>query len=111
VIAEAPIALTGPAGPPGLKEPIPASSPCPQEPVLDNHPTHEPNDSLQLDGIGGDIGEGSRGGQINRDDAYGVSDGEQEAWNIGEGSWGWHTDEDVYGVLDGEQEARRLGTG
>jgi hypothetical protein len=91
-IAEAPTAhiaaLLGaspsPAGPMAPKEPISAPSSYLQEPVLDNYPTHKPNDSPQLDSIGGDMGEGS---------------------------WGGHTDEDVYGVSDGEQEARRPAVG
>jgi hypothetical protein len=80
VIIEAPTAPTAPMGaltsarigstaPTALKEPLPASSSCPQEPVLDNYPTYEPNDSLLLDS-GGDgeyIGEGSWGGQIDED--------------------------------------------
>jgi hypothetical protein len=90
-ILEAPIALTGaltgppaaliaPTAPAAPTKRIPTSSPYLQEPVLDNYPTHKLNDSRQLDGIGG---------------------------YIGEGSWGGHTDEDVYGVSDGEQEAQR----
>jgi hypothetical protein len=81
-ITEAPTAptgtLTGLTAPTAPEKPIPASSSYLQEPVLDNYPTYEPNDSLQLDGIGGYIGEGIWGGHIDKD-IYGVSDGEQEA--------------------------------
>jgi hypothetical protein len=54
------------------------STSSPQEPVLDSYAAHEPSDSPQLDGIGGDISEGSWSGHTNGD-VYGVSDGEQEA--------------------------------
>jgi hypothetical protein len=84
VITEAAIALTAPTGPAAPRKHPPTPSSCVQEPIPDNCPTGEPNDSPQLDGIGGDIGEGS---------------------------WGRHTSEDVYEVSDGEQEARRLATG
>jgi hypothetical protein len=60
-------ALTGPTGPTVPKKPLPTSSSYPQEPVLENYPTHEPNNSPQLDGIGGYIGEGSRGGHTDED--------------------------------------------
>ena len=71
-IAEAPTALTGaltgPTGPTVSKKPLPASSSCPQEPVFDNYPSHEPNDSPQLDSNNGGGYIGSDAKNLDVDD-------------------------------------------
>jgi hypothetical protein len=120
-VVEAPTptgALIAPIGPTAPKRPLPTSSPGLQEPILDNYLTYEPNNSLQLDSIGGDIDDGSWGRHTD-EDVYRVLDREQEAQrpaigqqdgiggDIGEGSWGRHTNEDAYGSRMESRRPRR----